>query len=145
MKVILNTAFLLGLFAFRQASEVPQAGPEVRALSQIAAEKNLEAKKKLVVNFEKSFPKSDRLPEVFTDLSRALVSSGDYTLGKQYAEKGVAAVAKMKSEAANGSPDPKRQTWLDAMIASANKNLAWVNQMIAWREQQVRATVLRKQ
>jgi hypothetical protein len=80
------------------------------------------------------------------DLSRALVGVSDFAAARQYAEKGVAAVAKMKKEATGpDAADAARQSWLATMDASTKKNLEWVNQMIAWRDQQVRSGVLRKQ
>jgi hypothetical protein len=40
--------------------------------------------------------------------------------------------------------DRAQQNWLDSIDTSTKKNLAWVNQMIAWQEQQVRSSVLTK-
>ncbi len=144
MKTMLILAVALTSSLWAQAPDISRASSEAAAFSKITAEKNLEGKKKLVVGFERNFPKSSRLPELYMDMSRTLVSSLDYPGAKQYAEKGVAAVARMKSEAASGEPDPARQNWLQSMDASTKKNLAWVNQMIAWQDQQVRSNVLRK-
>jgi hypothetical protein len=143
MHVILTVAF--ALFGLQQAPDVSQASAESAAFARIGAEKNLEAKKKLAVGFEKNFPKSNRLPELCIEMSRTLVSAIDYPAARQYAEKGVSLVAKMKSDAAgSGDRDPAHQQWLDSMDANTKKNLAWVNQMITWQQQQVRSGVLRK-
>src|SRR5262245_59992548 len=83
-------------FVFQQSPDVSQARSESAAIAQVGAEKNLEAKKKLVAGFEKNFPKSSHLPELFMDLIRGLVSATDFASAKQYAEKAVAVVAKMK-------------------------------------------------
>src|SRR5262245_21992224 len=96
MQVILILAFAL----FIQAPTVSEVAAENTAVTKIGAERNLDAKKKLILNFEKTFPKSNRLPELYMDLSRALVSNGDLSAAKLYAEKAVNAVGKMKSEAA---------------------------------------------
>jgi len=137
--------FLALASLFQQAPDVSRAASEAAALARIRSEKNLEARKKLAVDFEKQFSNSDYLPEVFMDLSRTLVSNLDFTPAKQYAEKAVSVVTRMRGEAAgSGSEEQKRRNWLTSMEADAKKNLAWVNQMIAWQQQQVRSSVLGK-
>ena len=64
--------------------------------TKIQAEKNIDAKKKLVLTFEKNSPNSNRLPEAYMDLSRALVSRSDFAGATQYAEKAVATLAKLQ-------------------------------------------------
>ena len=74
------------------------------------------------------------------DLSRLLANSTDFVNAKQYAEKAVSTVARMKT----GSSDPARQQWLSSLDTSTKSNLAWVQQMMAWRDQQLRSSVLGK-
>jgi hypothetical protein len=143
MQMIQTLILAVMPFVVQQAPDVSQARSESAAFAQIGAEKNLEAKKKLVAGFEKNFPKSSHLPEMFMDLSHALVAATDFASAKQYAEKAVTVVAKMKTEPADAQ-DRAHQNWLDSMDTSTKKNLAWVNQMIAWQEQQVRSSVLTK-
>ena len=46
--------------------ETPSKGlTDPAAFSQIMSERNAQTKKKLALNFEKNFPKSKRLPEVY--------------------------------------------------------------------------------
>jgi hypothetical protein len=139
MQTTLLLAFVLAGF-LQQAPDVSQVASENAAFTKIGAEKNLEAKKKLVLNFEKSFPKSDHLPQVFMDLSRLLANTTDFVNAKQYAEKAVSTVSRMKTETA----DPARQQWLSSLDTSTKSNLAWVQQMTAWRDQQLRSSVLGK-
>ena len=144
MKVIMTLALALIPIVF-QVPDVSQAAAESAAFAKIGAEKNLEAKKKLVTGFEKNFPNSDRLPELYIELSRTLISGIDFEGAKLFAEKGVASVARMKASSVKAStPDPARQQWLDSLDTSTKKNLAWVNEMIAWRDQRVRSSVTRK-
>ena len=68
---------------------------------------------------------------------------GDYTAARQYGEKAVSTVTKMKSQPAPPeNTDATWHQWLNTLDDSAKKNLAWVNQMAAWQQQQVRSTVL---
>jgi hypothetical protein len=132
MYLVLILAFVL------QAAPDPSA-----AFSKINAEKNPEAKKKLALSFEKNFPTAKQLPEVYIQLSRTLVSAGDYTGAKQYAEKALSTLAKMKTQPAPPeNTDDTWHQWLNTMNDSAKSNLAWVNQMSAWQQQQLRSTVL---
>ena len=141
MHTILALAFVL----LTQAPTVSEVTAENAAFAQIGAELKLAAKKKLVQSFEKNFPKSDRLPELYMELSRFLIARSDFAAARQYAERGVAAVARMKNEAvASGDQDLARQAWLHSLNASTTKNLAWVKDMAAWQEKQVRSSVLRK-
>jgi hypothetical protein len=116
-----------------------QGTSDPAAYGQIVSEKNPQTKKKLALSFEKNYPKSKRLPEVYMELSRVLVGESDYMTAKQYAEKAVSTVAKMKTQ-----PAPEEYTdttwhqWLGTIDTSAKKNLAWVNQMQAWQSEQLR-------
>ena len=139
MQTTLLLAFVLTGF-LQQARDVSQVASENAAFTKIGAEKSLEARKQLVSNFEKTYPKSDHLPQVFMDLSRLLVNNTDFVNAKQYAEKAVSTVARMKTE----SSDPARQQWLSSLDTSTKSNLAWVQQMMAWRDRQLRSTVLGK-
>ena len=142
MLTILALAFLL----LAQAPTVPEVTAENAAIAKIGAERNLAAKKKLVLSFEKNFPKSSRLPELYMDLSRTLVSNSDLDTARSYAEKAVAVVAKMKTEAAaSGDQTRAQQQWMNSIDTSTKKNLEWVKQMVTWQQEQVRSTVLRKQ
>lgn len=112
------------------------------AFSQITSERNPETKKKLALNFEKSFPKSKRLPEVYIELTRVLVSESDFVSAKQYAEKAVSSVDRLKTQPA--PPEYTNTTWhdwLNTIDASAKKNLDWANQMLTWQQQQLRSTL----
>jgi hypothetical protein len=66
------------------------------------------------------------------ELSQVLVAETDFTTAKQYAEKAVTSIAKMKVQ-----PSPEEYTdstwhqWLGTIEISAKNNLAWVNQMLA--------------
>ena len=141
---------MLGILALTmvlltQAPTVSQVTSESVAYKQIGAERNVAAKKKLVQSFEKNFPKSDRLPELYMEVSRFLIAYSDFTAARDYAERSVATVARMKSEAvASGDADPARQNWLATVDASARKNFVWVKDMMKWQEEQVRSSVLRK-
>ena len=73
-----------------------QTSQESNAYGEIAAARNPEARKKLLLNFEKNFPKSTRLAEVYIDVSRMLSSQGDFARANDYAEKAVAAVNRLK-------------------------------------------------
>ena len=139
MKVFLVLALVLQPFVLLPAAQVTS---DSAAYAQMGSEKNPQAKKKLALNFEKNYPKSKRLPEVYMELSRALVAESDFTTAKQYAEKAVNTVAKMKTQ-----PAPEEYTdttwhqWLGTIDTSAKNNLAWVNQMLAWQSQQLRNTL----
>jgi hypothetical protein len=140
MHLILILAFVLPSAAIQP----PQAAPDAAsAFAKIGAERNPETKKKLALSFEKNFPTSKHLAEVYIDLSRTLAMQGDYTAARQYGEKAVSTVTKMKSQPAPPeNTDATWRQWLNTLDDSAKKNLAWVNQMAAWQQQQVRSTVL---
>ena len=76
---------------------------------------------------------------MYLELSQVLVAETDFTTAKQYAEKAVTTVAKMKAQ-----PAPEEYTdttwhqWLGTIDTSAKNNLAWVNQMLAWQSDQLR-------
>ena len=119
----------------------PQSDPGLAAYAAIAAEKNPQARKKQLLSFEKSFPKSSRLAEVYIGLSRVLASENNFRAANDYAEKAVAAVSRLKSETSSGS-DPAFQNWVLTVEASARDNLAWTKQMMAWQQKQLNATIL---
>jgi len=130
---------LLFAIALVVVTAVPQGMTDPAAFAQFQAEKNPEAKKKLALNFEKNYPKSRRLPDLYIELSKVLINSNDPVAAKQYAEKAVSTVDKLKAQ-----PTPPENTdktwheWLSTMEASAKSNLTWVNQMAAWQQQQLR-------
>src|SRR5262252_7302360 len=139
----LMLAFLLlmpsSLFQQAAAAPKPQGMTDPAAFAQFQAEKNPEAKKKLASSFEKNYPKSRRLPDLYIELSKVLVGGNDYVAAKQYAEKAVSAVTTLKAQ-----PTPPENTdktwheWLSTIDSSAKSNLSWVNQMAAWQQQQLR-------
>lgn len=143
MQSIVIMLLLLQPLGFQEA--VPK-GAEPEAYSRIASERNVQTKKKLALNFEKNFPQSRRLSDVYIELTRLLVSESDFGTAKQYAEKAVSTVQKMKTQ-----PVPEEYTdktwhdWLNTVDASAKKNLEWANQMVAWQQQQVRSATRPRQ
>ena len=142
MQMILALALVLPSFFPQQP---PAGATDAAAYAKIGAEKNAEAKKKLVLAFEKNFPKSIRLPEVYMELSKTLVSQSDFTIAEKYAEKAVSAVARMKSEAAASEiKDSGRQAWLNTLDTSAKKNLDWTKQMLTWQQQELRSNLTPK-
>jgi hypothetical protein len=143
MQVILLLAFVLPSFVVQEppAGKALQSATDTAAFTRIAAERNSEAKKKLALNFEKNFPKSKHLPEVYIQLSRVLVSQSDFTTAKQYADKAVSAVHMLEG-APPENADRAWYEWLNTLGSSARSNLAWVNQMVTWQQQQVRSAVL---
>jgi hypothetical protein len=124
-------------------SSSPQSGQESIAYRQIAAERNAESKKKLMLNFEKTYPNSSRLAEVYVELSHTLASQTDFAKANEYAEKAVARVAKMKMESKTGF-DQSWQNWVASLEVSAQTNLTWTKQMVAWQQKQIQAAVLGK-
>ena len=143
MLVIFAVAFVLPSFVFQAppAGKAPQSTRDTAAFVQIASERNSEAKKRLALNFEKNFPKSKHLPDVYIQLSRVLVSQSDFTAAKQYAEKAVSAVRRLQG-APPENADRAWHEWVNTLESSAGSNLAWVNQMLAWQQQQVRSAVV---
>ncbi|HEY2384420.1 MAG TPA: hypothetical protein VGK48_24855 [Terriglobia bacterium] len=137
MRTFLALVCLLQPFLLQQARA---QGSDPAAYTQIVKEKNPETKKKLALNFEKNFPKSKRLPEVYIELSRALANESDFGTARVYADKALATVTKMKTQ-----PAPEEYTnatwhqWLGTVENSAKTNLAWVNQMVTWQQQQLRS------
>jgi hypothetical protein len=119
--------------------ETPSKGlTDPAAFSQIISERNAQTKKKLALNFEKNFPKSKRLPEVYIELTRVLVSESDFVSAKQYAEKAVSSVDKLKMQPAPSEySNTTWHDWLNTIDASAKKNLDWANQMLTWQQQQL--------
>ena len=122
---------------------LPQSDQEYLAYVRINSERNIENKKKLMLNFERDYPRSNRLPEVYMELSRTLASQTDFVRASQYAEKAVALVSKMKSESQSGS-DRAYQAWVANLDASAQTNLAWTRQMIQWQQRQIHNAILGK-
>jgi hypothetical protein len=142
MQMILALALVLPSFLFQQP---PASVTDAAAYAKIGAEKNPEAKKKLMLAFERNFPKSIRLPEVYIELSKTLVSQSDFATAEKYAEKAVSTVARMKSEsAASEIKDSGRQAWLNTLDTSVQKNLAWTKQMLAWQMQELRSNLTPK-
>ncbi len=118
---------------------------ETAAYNKIRAEQNVQVKKKLVLAFEQSFPKSEHLPELYIDWSRILVSQSDFTSAVQYAQKAVTAVAKIRTDAPIlDKKDPRWQEWINGLDASAKNNLTCTKQMLAWQQQQIQSSIGRK-
>jgi hypothetical protein len=143
MKVSFVLMFALLSFTMQgvYAGTAPQRRTDIAAFAQISSERNSEAKKKLALNFERNFPKSKYLAEVYIQLSRILVSQSDFSAAKQYAEKAVTAVNSMKS-APPETADDAWHAWINTLESSARSNLTWVNQMLTWQQQQIRSSVL---
>jgi|ERR1041385_51947 hypothetical protein len=120
-----------------------QSRTDIAAFAQISTERNSETKKKLALDFERNFPKSTYLAEVYIQLSRILVSQSDFSMAKQYAEKAVTAVQALKSAPPEGA-DGAWHAWVNTLQSSARDNVAWVNQMLTWQQQQVRSSVARR-
>jgi hypothetical protein len=141
MQKLLGILLVLSPFLFQEAAVARsfQGATESAAFARFQAEKNPEAKRKLASSFEKGYPKSRRLPDLYIELSKALVGGNDFVAAKQYAEKAVSAVTTLKAQ-----PTPPENTdktwheWLSTIDASAKSNLLWVNQMAAWQQQQLR-------
>jgi hypothetical protein len=135
--------FILSSFVLQgvSARSAPQSRTDTAAFAQISAERNSETKKKLALDFEKNFPKSKYLAEVYIHLSRILVSQSDFSTAKQYADKAVTAVRAMQSTPPKGA-DGAWHAWINSLQTSAQSNLAWVNQMLTWQQQQVRSSVV---
>jgi 5-hydroxyisourate hydrolase-like protein (transthyretin family) len=116
---------------------------ETRAYQQIAAEKNIDKSAQLVLQFEKNFPKSPRLPEAYVALSRTLANQQtQMDKAVQYAEKAVALARNLKNESnAPGKTDAVWTNWVAAIDASAQSNLAWVKQMQDWQNRSLMTLV----
>ena len=139
MTMILALALALPALLVQQP---PAGGGDAAAYSKITAEKRSETKKTLMLAFEKNFPKSIRLPEVYMELSKTLASQSDFSTAEKYAEKAVSTVARMKGEAAASEiKDTGRQAWLNTLDTSAKKNLDWTKQMLAWQMQELRSNL----
>ena len=119
----------------------PAGDPGSVAFRQITAERNRETRKKLLLSFEKNFPKSSRLGEVYIELSRLLVTQSDFRTANDYAEKAVVAVNRLKAETP-ANFDRTWHAWVASLDASARDNLAWVKQMVAWQQKQINAAIL---
>lgn len=125
---------------------LPQQLPDAAsAYGQIASERNAAKKLKLLLDFEKNNPKSSRLPEVYMQLSRAYASQSDLPKAMLYADKAVAATAKMKNEPPPALyPAATWQAWVASLDESAKGNLAWVKQMVAWQQKEIHSAILRR-
>jgi hypothetical protein len=143
MRPILILMFVLSSSICQAASagSAQQSRTDTAAFAQISSERNSEAKKKLAMSFEKNFPKSKYLPEVYIQLSRVLVSQSEFETAKQYAEKAVNTVHAMQG-APPENADGAWHTWINALESSARSNLAWVNQMSGWQQQQIRSAIV---
>ena len=142
MKLIYVVMFAVSSFIFEQVPVVSaqQSRTDLAAFTQISSERNSEVKKKLALNFEKNFPKSKYLAEVYIQLSRVLVSQSEFSMAKQYAGKAVTAVHAMQTSPPENA-DRAWHDWINTLESSTRSNLAWVNQMVDWQQQQVRSAV----
>jgi hypothetical protein len=143
MQTILIFTLAFRLLAVQTApagSAQPPPG-DTAAFVRIANERNAEIKKKLALDFEKKFPRSKHLPDVYVQLSRVLVSQTDFTTAKQYADKAVNTVIKLENNPPEGADNAWRE-WIKTVKSSAASNVAWINQMMAWQQEQVRANAV---
>jgi hypothetical protein len=110
--------------------------PGTAAYRAITAEKRPDVRKKLLLDFERNYPKSTRIAEIYIDLSRTFASQTDFRGAKEYAEKAVGAVARLKAET---PPDftPAWHSWVASLEKSARDNLAWTTQMVDWQQKQL--------
>jgi hypothetical protein len=126
---------------------VSAGSPESGAYGRITAERNPATKLKLLLDFEKNYPRSTRLPAVYMDLARAYAAQSNLNKAAQYAEKAVATTTKMRNEPPPGTYAATAgpwQSWVDGLDNSAKSNLAWVRQMIAWQQSQIQSAILRR-
>jgi hypothetical protein len=121
----------------------PHSDPGLAAYLQITQEKNRETKKKMMLNFEKNFPKSSRLTEVYIDLSRLMASQTDFRGASDYAEKAVAAVNRLKADTPPDF-DQTYRNWVASLETSARDNLTWAKQMVAWQQRTLNSNLLRR-
>src|SRR4029077_17114548 len=140
LRFVLMCVLFLFVLQGASAGSPPQSRTDTAAFAQISTERNSETKKKLALDFAKNFPKSKYLAEVYIQLSRILVSQSDFSTAKQYADKAVTAVHAMESAPPEGA-DGAWHAWINTLESSARSNLAWVNQMLTWQQQQVRSAV----
>jgi hypothetical protein len=120
---------------------------ETSAFSRITAQQAVAAKLKLLAEFERNYPTSTRLAELYVDLSRACAAQSDLARALQYGEKAVANIERMKKEPPPGThaaAGANWQNWLATVDTSAKSNLAWVRQMVAWQRQQLESAILRR-
>jgi hypothetical protein len=121
----------------------PNSDSGLTAFRQITEEKNREAKRKMILSFEKNFPKSSRLTEVYIEMSRLVASQSDFRGAYDYAEKAVAAVNRLKADTP-ADYDQSYRNWVASLETSAHDNLAWARQMVAWQQKSLSSTVLRR-
>jgi len=86
MIVIFTLVFPFLLFQEPTGSMV-QTARDAAAFLRVANERNSEVKRKLALDFEKKFPRSMHLPDVYIQLSRVLVSQSDFDAATQYAAR----------------------------------------------------------
>src|SRR5262249_52952790 len=115
---------------------------EEAAYKRLQSERNAETKKKLLLTFEKNFPKSKHLPDLYIDWSRNLVSQSDFTSAVEYAKKAVNAVAIIRNDAPGLDKDDLQwQSWIAGLETGTRSNLTWAQQMLTWQQQQIRERV----
>jgi hypothetical protein len=121
---------------------LPQSDPGIAAFREITAQKDRETKKKMLLGFEKNYPKSSRIAEVYIELSHLLAGQSDFRAAYDYAEKAVAAVNRLKAETPPDF-DHSWRTWVASLEVNARDNLAWAKQMVAWQQKTLQSTILR--
>ena len=136
MLAILLLALPLPLLGVQDVPAVRDTAAFVR----IANERKSETKKKLALDFEKKFPKSKHLPDVYIQLSRVLVSRSDFTTAKQYGDKAVAAVTRLEKTPPENAENAWHE-WMKTVESSARSNAAWINEMVTWQQEQFRSGV----
>jgi hypothetical protein len=167
----------------RPVSPVYSAGAtfsatEYIAYSQIMSARDAAAKEKLLQDFEKNYPKSALLPDIYVTLidfyasnnnldkavayaerllkrdannvtalvrlSRAYaLMRNDLGLAIQYADRAVAAVSRLRSQAPRSDPQAW-QSWVAAMDTSATSNRVWLKQMAEWQQKALFNAMIRK-
>lgn len=103
MEVVVEPARTASIASFTVPAESKRPPPppnpalgglEFSAILRIAEERNPANKVKLLLNFERVFPNSSRLPEIYMQLSQTYASQSDLAKAQQYAEKAVAMTTK---------------------------------------------------
>jgi hypothetical protein len=88
MKILcLTMALLCGLPGTASAGQIIAGSPEDKMLQSITAESNPDSKLQMLMNFEKQFPQSRALPDVYNMLIELYRQKGDRAKVIEYGEK----------------------------------------------------------
>jgi len=143
-KVLALAAFSVPAASRRPISPTTSAFPEPAetvAFNAIASIKNLDAKKRALLNFEKRYPQSSRLAEVHIELSRVFATQTDFYKATEHAQKAVEVVGKLKTNPTQLT-NAAWHSWLASIDTVAKDNLTWARQMLAWQQKQLRSSIL---